>query len=130
MRTSLADIVSTEAETACPLRLRPRPSDVQLLEIYVSALSIQSLRLRLYTKQRSLNAVLLPRDVYQSVPAGLHQVEPLTVDVLQVRIANGRGASAGSSHTWRRAAAVDVKHHIVQLLITGALGATIDTAVT
>mmetsp|Transcript_30946 Transcript_30946/g.70078 ORF Transcript_30946/g.70078 Transcript_30946/m.70078 type:complete len:286 (-) Transcript_30946:38-895(-) len=76
-------------ETASLLCLRPLPRKVQLLEVHVGTLSTQPLRLCLHMEQRVLEACL-PWDVYQGVPAWHHQVEPLTIDVLQVRIPNRR----------------------------------------
>merc|ERR1740120_343333 len=87
---------STEAKTARLLLLCPRPRDVQLLEVDVGALSTKTLRLRLYAKQRFLKACL-PWNVDQGMHASPHQVEPLTVDVLQMRIASGSDGAGTAS---------------------------------
>mmetsp|Transcript_94908 Transcript_94908/g.250775 ORF Transcript_94908/g.250775 Transcript_94908/m.250775 type:complete len:300 (-) Transcript_94908:273-1172(-) len=89
-------------EATCPLRLRPCPCDIQFLEVHVCAFLAQLNRVRLYTKHRILNE-LLPWNLNQNVFARSHQVEPFTVDVLQVRIASGRRRGRRSRRRrWRR----------------------------
>merc|ERR1719463_91276 len=72
-------------------RLCPGPSDVHFLEVHVRALSAQHARIGLHAKQ-ALFGARSTRDVDQDMLARLHQVEPLTMNVLQVGIADGRRA--------------------------------------
>jgi len=80
---------SLEAEASRVRRLRPRPRDIQFLEVQICALSTQSTRVSLYTEQRVLGELFLG-DLNQDVFTRPHQVEPLTMHVLQMRIAGGR----------------------------------------
>mmetsp|Transcript_64794 Transcript_64794/g.168540 ORF Transcript_64794/g.168540 Transcript_64794/m.168540 type:complete len:222 (-) Transcript_64794:174-839(-) len=74
--------------------VRPCPSDVHLLEVHVGAVSAQSTRVGLHGEQRVL-ADAAARYVDKHDLAWPHQVEPLAVDVLHVRIADG-------GRCWRR----------------------------
>mmetsp|Transcript_14291 Transcript_14291/g.38276 ORF Transcript_14291/g.38276 Transcript_14291/m.38276 type:complete len:266 (-) Transcript_14291:49-846(-) len=76
------------------LLLCPRPRDVQLLEVHVRA-STQPTRVGLHAEHRSVGGLSFG-DVYQEVLARLHQIEALTMHVLQVGIALGRGCPAPS----------------------------------
>jgi hypothetical protein len=69
----------------------PRPSNIHFLEVHISALSTQVARIGLHAKQAFFSAHST-RDVDQNMLARLHQVEALTMDVLQVGIANGSRA--------------------------------------
>jgi len=86
---------SLETQTAGHFSLHPLACDVDLLEVHVRALTTQSRCLGLYTKQR----ILLPSlwDIDQNVLAWLHQIEPLTINVLQVGIASGSHAASRCS---------------------------------
>jgi len=90
---------SLETETAAVFRLRPRPCDIQLLEVQICALSTQSTCVSLYTKQRVLGTLSLG-NLNQDELTRPHQVEPLTMDILQMRIAGGRDGSSHSAQ-WR-----------------------------
>merc|ERR1740121_1332829 len=70
---------------ACAFGFCPRPCNVQLLEIHVRASPTQSARIGLHAKQGELGT-LSTRNAYQHVLALLHQVESLTMNVLQVWI--------------------------------------------
>jgi hypothetical protein len=94
------DVLSVVAKTAGLFGIRPRPCDVQFLEIHVSALSTHRLRLRVYTKQRVLR--ILPRNLDQKVLAWPHQIERLTVYILQMRIARSGHATIPSRPGTRR----------------------------
>merc|ERR1719163_1291612 len=74
----------------------PRPCNVQFLEVHIRAVSTQSARIGLHAKQCVFSAPST-RDVNQNMLARLHQIEPLTMNVLQVGIASGSHAS-----TWRK----------------------------
>merc|ERR1719486_929170 len=63
--------------------LCPRPCNVQCLEIDIRAMSTQSTRISLHTKQYVLTDHST-RDANQHMLARLHQIEPLTMNVLQV----------------------------------------------
>ena len=80
LRLFIMNTLSLETEAAGPFRLHPLSGDIQFLEIHVRALSTQLARIGLHTKQ----CVLMPsaRDVYQNMLAWLHQIEPLTKNVL------------------------------------------------
>ena len=82
--------LSVVMESAGLLRFRPRPCNVQLLEVHISALSTHSLRHRIYTKQGVLRA--LAWNLNEKVLAWLHQVESLTMYILQVRVTRGKRA--------------------------------------
>jgi len=87
-RLSVELAQSLEAEPAGILRLRPDPCDIQLLEVQICALPTQSTCVSLYTKQRASGKLSL-WNLNQDEFARPHQVEPLTVHVLQVWIAGG-----------------------------------------
>merc|ERR1719345_209021 len=70
-------------EPAILFRIRPLPSDIQFLKIYICTLPTQSISHRVYTKQRCLPA--LARNLDQIVLALLHQVESLPMYVCQMR---------------------------------------------
>jgi len=76
-------------------RLCPSPCHVQPLEVHIRALPTQSLRLGLHVEQR-VPGGLPTGNVNQNVPARLHHVEPLAVDILQMGIASG----SGPARTW------------------------------
>merc|ERR1719162_2079286 len=79
------------AESAMLFRIRPLPSDVQFLKIYICTLPTQSISHRVYTKQRGLPALAWNLD--QIVLALLHQIESLPTYVCQMRITNsGHGS--------------------------------------
>jgi hypothetical protein len=84
---------SLETQTAGQFSLHPPPCDVDLLEIHVCALATQLTCLGLYTKQRVLNQNSL-WNVDQDVLARLHQIEPLTMNILQVGISSGSHTAA------------------------------------
>merc|ERR1719424_267406 len=92
---------SLETQTASLFSLHPLPCDVDLLEIHVCALTTQSTCLGLYTKQRVLNSVP-PWNMDQNVLAGIQQIEPLTMNVLQVGIAGGSHTAGSCTHRWKR----------------------------
>jgi len=75
------------------LGLCPRPCNIQLLEIHVHALSTQPPHIGLHAKENILSAYSA-RNVYQNMFALPHQIKTLAMNVLQVRVANGRRASA------------------------------------
>merc|ERR1719226_33033 len=68
--------------------LCPRSSNVHFLEVHIRALSTHLARIGLHVKHGSFGG-RSTRDVYQNMRARLHQVEPLTMNVLQVGVANG-----------------------------------------
>mmetsp|Transcript_61645 Transcript_61645/g.172187 ORF Transcript_61645/g.172187 Transcript_61645/m.172187 type:complete len:200 (-) Transcript_61645:348-947(-) len=78
----------SEAVPPRPLRVGPKSRDIHFREVDILALSALSARHGRHPKQCVLG-VRLARDVYQHVLAGHHQVEPLAMDILQVRIPNG-----------------------------------------
>jgi len=90
-------LVRVEAQATLLLLLGPLPSDVQASEIHVRARRTIMTRLRLNKQQHMLGGCL-PRNLEQSVPARLHQIEPLAVYVLHVGIAN----SLRRRRCWRR----------------------------
>merc|ERR1719277_2051418 len=73
----------------------PRPGYVQLLEVHICARSTQPTHIGLHAKHCVFNE-RSTRDVDQNMHTRLHQIEPLTMNVLQVGIASGSHASAGS----------------------------------
>merc|ERR1740120_237207 len=83
------------------LCLCPRPSNVHFLEIHIRALSAQVARFGLHLKQ-TLFSGHSTGDVYQNVLARLHQIKPLTMNVLQVGIANSRRRPPGHGRSWSR----------------------------
>merc|ERR1719277_26265 len=85
---ALRDAVTIPSMLLC---LCPRSCDVHFLEIHICALSTQFAGVGPHAKHRMLGA-LSTRNVYQNMVAWLHQVELLTVNILQVGIANGGGA--------------------------------------
>mmetsp|Transcript_55200 Transcript_55200/g.153913 ORF Transcript_55200/g.153913 Transcript_55200/m.153913 type:complete len:242 (-) Transcript_55200:942-1667(-) len=90
LHRSVDHVLRSEAETPVLLRpLHPRPRDVQFLEIHVCASCTHVLCIGLYLKQRVLGE-RPTRNIDQNVLTRPHQVEPLTIDVLQVRIPNRR----------------------------------------
>eukprot|EP00959_Pyramimonas_sp_CCMP1952_P090029 1884692-Pyramimonas_sp.AAC.1 len=66
-------------EPSSLLGLCPRPSNVQLLEVHVRALSTQAARIGLHAKQ-GVFSTHSARDADQNMIARLHQVEPLAMD--------------------------------------------------
>lgn len=73
----------------------PRSCDIQVCEVDFVALSTQFAGQGIHSKQCVFGA-LAARDLYQSVLPRLHQIESLTMNILQVGIANGRaGRRAG-----------------------------------
>merc|ERR1719356_1131656 len=74
----------------------PRPCDIQFLEVHIRAMFTQSARIGLHTKQCVFSAHST-RDVEQNMLPRLHQIKPLTMNILQVGIA--RGSSRRSSRT-------------------------------
>jgi len=83
---------SLETEASSLRRLRPRPCDIQLLEVQICALPTQSARVSLHTKKCVLGTLSF-RYLDQDELARPHQVETLTVHVLQMRIASCRDGS-------------------------------------
>mmetsp|Transcript_125393 Transcript_125393/g.340507 ORF Transcript_125393/g.340507 Transcript_125393/m.340507 type:complete len:329 (+) Transcript_125393:457-1443(+) len=91
-----------EGETPGLQLVRPYPCDVHFLEIRVGTRSTMATRVCFYRKQRVLHAPTT-WDVDQCNLTRRHQVEPFTVDVLQVRIASGRRRGRRSRRRrWRR----------------------------
>jgi len=90
MGSFAADALGVVVKAACLFRtpIRPRPRDVDLLEVHVRALSTQNLRIGLHAKECFFR-MLSTRDVNQNMFAWLHQVEPLTMNILKVGIADG-----------------------------------------
>mmetsp|Transcript_106150 Transcript_106150/g.277221 ORF Transcript_106150/g.277221 Transcript_106150/m.277221 type:complete len:296 (-) Transcript_106150:42-929(-) len=93
-------VLGTMPKAANLFRIRPRPCDVHFLKIYIVALPTKPLRLRVNTKQRVPNGS--PWNGNQIVHSWLHQVESLTVYVLEMRITSGRYSfSSGRGRTRR-----------------------------
>jgi len=93
IRRFVGHTLSLETQTAGQFSFHPPPCDVDLLEIHVCALATQFTCLGLYTKQRILNHNSL-WNVDQDVLARLHQIEPLTMNILQVGISSGSHTAA------------------------------------
>ena len=80
-----SNIIGMELKDAIMPAVYPSPRDVDVLEIHVSTLRAQALHLCLNAKQ-DVRGICASRNVEKDMPASPHQVEPLAVDVLQVRI--------------------------------------------
>merc|ERR1719291_244549 len=90
--------LSLVTESAVLLRFRPRPCNVHFPEVHISALCTHALRLRIYTKQNILRG--LAWNLNEKVLAWLHQVESLTMHILQMWVTRSRRAcSCSTEHT-------------------------------
>merc|ERR1719356_695921 len=68
--------------------LCPRSCDIQFSEVHVRASSTKSARMGLNVKQ-GVCIAHSPRDTDQNMVALLHQIEPLTTNILEMGISNG-----------------------------------------
>jgi len=60
---------------------RPRPRNVQALEVDLLTALTQSMRIGHHAEQCAVSA-LPARDIYEHMSAWLHQIEPLTMNIL------------------------------------------------
>mmetsp|Transcript_57830 Transcript_57830/g.155980 ORF Transcript_57830/g.155980 Transcript_57830/m.155980 type:complete len:209 (-) Transcript_57830:610-1236(-) len=72
----------------------PGSCNVQVREVDVLAESAQFARRGLHAEQCIFSA-LPTRYVYQNMLPWHHQIEPVTMNILQVGVANGRGSASG-----------------------------------
>mmetsp|Transcript_11557 Transcript_11557/g.32217 ORF Transcript_11557/g.32217 Transcript_11557/m.32217 type:complete len:339 (+) Transcript_11557:21-1037(+) len=79
----------------------PRSCDVQLLEVHIRATSSQSARIGLDAKQCVFGAHST-RDVDQNMLARLHQVEPVTMNILQVGITSGSSPARSRARSCKK----------------------------
>eukprot|EP00959_Pyramimonas_sp_CCMP1952_P439578 9202576-Pyramimonas_sp.AAC.1 len=88
LRAMLALRLGVERKAASLGLVRPRPRDIDSLEVRVCTLSTQSTHVGLHDEQSVLNG-LSTWNIDQHNLARPHQVEPLAINILQVRVASG-----------------------------------------